>query len=255
MLYSITIANRGPETATIHLLPTLWFRNTWSWWPGTEKPHLEAAKRTGMSVVAASHPELGDDGSTATGRRRCSSPRTTRTPSGCLTRPTRAPTSKTRSTHSLCGNTGAVNPAAAGTKAAAHYPLEVAAGQSVEVRLCLSDATQASRPFAAFEKTMDDRRREADEFYQSFTPPSASADTADVMRQAFGGLFWTKRPTSSTSTCGCASTAWTRSSRPRRSRSGTAIGSICSTTTSSRCPTSGNTPGTRHGISPFTPSA
>ena len=57
----ITVANRGPETATIHLLPTLWFRNTWSWWPGPAKPHLSAAKRTGStSVVAASHPELGD---------------------------------------------------------------------------------------------------------------------------------------------------------------------------------------------------
>ena len=53
--------NRGPEAATIHLLPTLWFRNTWSWWPGTGKPHLAAAKGpSGTSVVAASHPELGD---------------------------------------------------------------------------------------------------------------------------------------------------------------------------------------------------
>ncbi len=57
----ITVANRGPETATIHLLPTLWFRNTWHWWPGAAKPHLAAAKGpSGASVVAASHPELGD---------------------------------------------------------------------------------------------------------------------------------------------------------------------------------------------------
>ena len=57
----ITVANRGPETATIHLLPTLWFRNTWNWWPEKEKPRLAAAKGTnGVSVVTASHPELGD---------------------------------------------------------------------------------------------------------------------------------------------------------------------------------------------------
>ena len=57
----ITVANRGPETATIHLLPTLWFRNTWHWWPGAAKPHLAAAKGPrGVSVVAASHHELGD---------------------------------------------------------------------------------------------------------------------------------------------------------------------------------------------------
>src|SRR6185436_9470712 len=91
------------------------------------------------------------------------------------------------------GNGAAVNPAASGTKAAAHYALEVAAGRSVEVRLCLTDAAQATRPFAAFDKTMDDRRDEADEFYKSLTPPSVSADTADVMRQSFGGLFWTKQ--------------------------------------------------------------
>ena len=57
----ITVTNRGPEAATIHLLPTLWFRNTWSWWPGAEKPRLTAAKGArGASVVAASHPELGE---------------------------------------------------------------------------------------------------------------------------------------------------------------------------------------------------
>ena len=91
------------------------------------------------------------------------------------------------------GKTDAVNPAQAGTKAAAHYRLEVGAGQSVTVRLCLTDAPQAARPFAAFDKTLEARRREADEFYRSCTPESASEDTAQVMRQAFGGLFWTKQ--------------------------------------------------------------
>ena len=90
------------------------------------------------------------------------------------------------------GKTDAVNPAQIGTKAAAHYRLEVGAGQSVTVRLCLTDASQ-SRPFAAFEKTFEARRSEADEFYRCHTPESASEDAAHVMRQAFGGLFWTKQ--------------------------------------------------------------
>ena len=96
---------------------------------------------------------LAIDGSTAMERRRCCSPRTKRIPSGSSTRPTRAPTSRTPFTRSSCtGKTDAVNPAAVGTKAAAHYRLEVGAGQSVAVRLCLTDAPHASRPFAAFEQ-------------------------------------------------------------------------------------------------------
>ena len=91
------------------------------------------------------------------------------------------------------GKGDAVNPAEAGTKAAAHYRLAVGAGQSVTVRLCLTDASQATRPFAAFERTVEARRREADEFYRACTPESASEDAARIMRQAFGGLFWTKQ--------------------------------------------------------------
>ena len=91
------------------------------------------------------------------------------------------------------GKGDAINPAEAGTKAAAHYRLAVGAGQSVTVRLCLTDASQATRPFAAFERTVEARRREADEFYRACTPESASEDAARIMRQAFGGLFWTKQ--------------------------------------------------------------
>ena len=127
-------------------------------------------------------------------RRRCCSPRTTRTPSGSSTRANASPYVKD-AFHAFVvhGKADAVNPAEAGTKAAAHYRLEVGAGQSVTVRLCLTDASQATRPFAAFEKTLEARRREADEFYRSCTPESASEDAARVMRQAFGGLFWTKQ--------------------------------------------------------------
>ena len=94
---------------------------------------------------------------------------------------------------SSMGRTEAVNPAATGTKAAAHYRLEIGAGQSAEVRLCLTDSAAAASPFAAFAKTIDARRREADEFYATCAPRSANEDAALVVRQAFGGLFWTKQ--------------------------------------------------------------
>jgi hypothetical protein len=191
----ITVANRGPETATIHLLPTLWFRNTWSWWPEVEKPRLAAAKGTsGASIVAASHQELGDRWLYCDGAPPLLFTENDTNTERLLDRPNASPYVKD-AFHAFVvhGTTDAVNPEAVGTKAAAHYRLEVGAGQSVTVRLCLTDKPQATRPFAAFEKTLEARRREADEFYRSYTPESASEDTANVMRQAFGGLFWTKQ--------------------------------------------------------------
>ena len=181
----ITVANRGPETATIHLLPTLWFRNTWSWWPEVEKPHLKAAKGSKrVSVVSASHPELGDRRLYCDGAPPLLFTENDTNTERLFDAPNPSPYVKD-AFHAFVvhGKTDAVNPAAAGTKAAAHYRLEVGAGQSVEVRLCLTDASQGTRPFAAFEKTVEARRREADEFYASLTPESASEDRTNVMRQ------------------------------------------------------------------------
>ncbi len=98
----ITVANRGPETATIHLLPTLWFRNTWCWWPehGETPPGGGERHATARASWRRRTRNLAIDGSTAMARRRCCSPRTRRTPSGSSARPTRAPTSRTPSTRS-----------------------------------------------------------------------------------------------------------------------------------------------------------
>ena len=190
----ITVTNRGPQTAPIHLLPTLWFRNTWSWWPQTSKPRLEAAVGNGASVVAASHAEIGDRWLYCDG-----SPPLLFTENDTNTErmfgtPNATPYVKD-AFHAFVvhGRTDAVNPAAMGTKAAAHYHLKVKAGRSVTVRLCLTDAAHATSPFAAFDQVFEARRREADEFYRFHTPDSASKDSAQVMRQAFGGLFWTKQ--------------------------------------------------------------
>jgi mannosylglycerate hydrolase MGH1-like protein len=189
----LTVANRGPQAASIHLLPTLWFRNTWNWWPGA-KPRLAAARGTkGASVVSAFHPELGDRWLYCDGAPPLLFTENDTNAARLFGAPNASPYVKD-AFHAFVvhGNSAAVNPAQVGTKAAAHYRLEVGAGASVTVRLCLTDV-QAARPFARFEKTVDARRQEADDFYKSHMPESADEDTARVMRQAFGGLFWTKQ--------------------------------------------------------------
>ncbi len=191
----ITVTNRGPESATIHLLPSLWFRNTWSWWDHVEKPRVSVAQGSkSTSVIAAFHEELGERwlhcDETPVLLFTENETNNERLFDGVNASPY---VKDAFNAFIVDGRTDAVNPAATGTKAAAYYQREVGAGQSVSVRLCLTDAPATARPFAAFEKTMDARRAEADEFYRTCTPETASEDAARVMRQAFGGMFWTKQ--------------------------------------------------------------
>ncbi len=197
---------------------------------------------------------LASDGSTATARRRCCSPRTTRIPSGSSARPTRAPTSRTPSTRSSCTGT----PAPSTRRRPAPRPPPTTASRSAPasrstVRLCLTDAPQAD---ASVRGLRQDARGQAPRggrvlpILHAGVGERGHRATSCARRSA--ACSGPSSTTSSTSTCGCASTAWTRSTRRRRSRSGTASGSTCSTTTSSRCRTSGSTRGTPPGISPFT---
>ena len=139
VLVEITACNRGPEAATLHVLPTLWFRNTWSWGGDAPRPVLREAVAA-AAVVAATHPDLGERFLACEGcRRHCCSPRTRRTTSGCSGSRTDRPTSRMASTRLLVhGESGAVNPERTGTKAAAHYPLTIGAGESRTIRLRLS---------------------------------------------------------------------------------------------------------------------
>ncbi len=190
----ITVTNRGPDSAAIDLLPTLWFRNTWSWWPEKGKPSMAAVTGpVGTSLVTARHAELGDrflycDGTPSLlfTENETNTERLVGLPNLGL---------YVKDAFHACvvnGHASAVNPDQVGTKAAAHYRFDVGAGQSVAIRLCLTDKSQ-STPFADFDRTIAARRREADDFYRACAPASVSADTAAVMRQAFGGLFWTKQ--------------------------------------------------------------
>jgi hypothetical protein len=198
ILIRISAANRGPEAAKLHALPTLWYRNTWSWSQGAAKPVLRnAGSRSGAMVVSASHAELGD--------------RELR----CEGEPTLLFTENETNNQRLFGSDNpsryvkdafheylvnqrreAVNPAGTGTKAAAHYELDIPPGQTATVRLRLTDTTPATAPRlfgAVFEELFAVRVREADEFYRSITPASLSADEAQVMRQALAGMLWSKQ--------------------------------------------------------------
>src|SRR5262249_47865324 len=162
-LMLITVYNRGPEAATMHLLPQLWFRNTWAW-NNSPKPTLHVAPD---GAIAASHAELGTyflyaDGTPAL--LFCENETNVRRLYGSND----APGHFKDAFHAyvVAGDHDAVNPRRTGTKAAAHYETTVPAGGAVRVRLRLSN--QASgKPFQDFEKIVEQRRREADAFYDS----------------------------------------------------------------------------------------
>ncbi|HEU4369529.1 MAG TPA: glucosidase [Methylomirabilota bacterium] len=193
ILVRVSVANRGPEPAELHLLPTLWFRNTWSWEPGAARPRLRALP--GEATIEAEHAELGrrrlhcegdpallfTDNESNAGR--------------LWGAPNASPYVKDGINDCLVeGRKEAVNPDGAGTKAAAHYRLVVPAGGTATVRLRLTDAPAPGGAFGReFEAVFARRLREADEFFATVIPATLSADARSVMRQAFAGLLWSKQ--------------------------------------------------------------
>jgi len=196
VLISISAANRGPETAELSLLPTLWFRNTWSWLPGSAKPSIEVASSTaGHVVVRAAHAHLGsfwlygEAGGEALFTENASN----------LMRlygvPNMEPYVKDGINDFVVhGRRDTVNPRRVGTKASVRYHCSVGAGQTASVRLRLSNLAGLAEPFGdGFNETLARRRREADEFYRRVTPFPLPDDLRRVQRQAFAGLLWNKQ--------------------------------------------------------------
>jgi hypothetical protein len=203
ILIKITIYNRGEEAALLHVLPTLWFRNTWSWSEGNSKPSLEqATEPKGMTVITASHPDLGTrylwcegevpllftENETNTQRIFGQANRSSYVKDGineCV----------------VHGQHGAVNPLRTGTKASAHYQINVAGGASQVIRLRLSAVASpqtggkaSGQSFSKrFDETMKKRLQEADQFYNSLAAPSLRQDAKRVMRQALSGMLWGKQ--------------------------------------------------------------
>jgi len=189
----ITIANRGPEPAPIHVLPTLWFRNTWNWSQGASKPSLRAVADGGEAAIEAEHSELGTLSLQCEGAPEVIFTENESNEERLWAKRNRSPWVKD-AFHRLVvnGERGAVNPERVGTKAAAWYRLEVPARGSATLRLRLSDDKRAA-PFSGFDAVVDERRAEADEFYRSIGPPSATEDEARVFRQALAGMYWSKQ--------------------------------------------------------------
>jgi len=190
ILIKITAYNRGPETAELHVLPTLWFRNTWSWEKDALKPLL---RQSAEGAIVASHAELGDRILYCEGRSELLFTENESNASRLWGQPNASPYVKDAfHNYVISGKQEAVNPSRAGTKAAAHYRLEVPAGNSKVVRLRLN-AKPATDPFGTFDQTFAARLADANEFYDRITPPSLSEDERRVQRQALAGMLWSKQ--------------------------------------------------------------
>ena len=197
LLIQVSVVNRGPEPATLHVLPTLWFRNIWTWWPGTRKPVLkQASGPKGAQVIAASHADLGErylycegDASLLFTENETNNERIFGTPN------TSRYVKDGINNYVVQGNRSAINPEKTGTKSAAHHQLNVGGAKTATIRLRLSDLAPAAMgdPFKNFDAIVQTRKREADEFYKSIIPTRVSEDEALVMRQALAGMLWSKQ--------------------------------------------------------------
>ncbi|MGB7196864.1 MAG: glucosidase [Acidobacteriaceae bacterium] len=197
LLIQISVSNRGPEPATLHVLPTLWFRNIWTWWPGTPKPLLrQLSDKTGYQAIAASHADLGERYLYCQGDVPLLFTENETNNERIFGQPNTSPYVKDGiNNYVVNGKRQAVNPRQSGTKSSAHYQIGIGAGKTATIRLRLSDLPPAAvgDPFRGFAETMESRKREADQFYKSITPSRVSEDAALVMRQALAGMLWSKQ--------------------------------------------------------------
>jgi hypothetical protein len=200
ILIRITVCNRGPETAGLHVLPTLWFRNTWSWAPDVPKPVLQAVPNSGGAVVQATHQDLGTrylllgDTPLLFTENETNQGRVYGTPSA------QGYFKDGINDFVVNWKRDAINPRMTGTKVAAHYQMSVPAGGSQVIRLRLTDQAPGRKDRRGtdqlgdrFDDLVVRRQREADEFYESITPASIDEDLQRVMRQALAGMIWTKQ--------------------------------------------------------------
>ncbi len=204
LLVEITVTNRGPEAAKLEVLPTLWFRNTWSWGGDAPRPLLRDASTPSSTVIAATHPDLGGRFLACAGGPALLFTENDTNTERLFGRSSPSPYVKDGIDRFIVqGENGSVNPERTGTKAAAHYSVTVEAGGSETIRLRLSDTAPSpatsSEPNidpalgADFGALFDVRRGEADAFYAAVIPASLDADATLVMRQALAGMLWSKQ--------------------------------------------------------------
>jgi hypothetical protein len=198
LLIRITARNAGPDAATLHLLPTLWFRNTWSWEADTPRPQIS---RDADGALVAEHTELGPRTLASSGDPTplfCDNETNARRLFGEEAAQA-DPYPKDGINDHVTRGAATVNPAQRGTKSALHHRLTVAARESVTIELRLREANVhvpgggAAGLGADFAEVMAAREREADAFYAELTPPAASEDEALILRSAFAGMLWSKQ--------------------------------------------------------------
>jgi hypothetical protein len=190
ILINITVHNRGPEAARLRVLPTVWFRNTWSWGEPEPKPSLRQSK---PGVIEISHHELGEYRLYCDGAHELLFTENESNASRLWGQPNASPYVKDAfHAYVISGHRDAVNPEHVGTKAAAHYVLEVPGGGSSTVRLRLRRDT-TDDAFGGFGAGLARRIAEADEFYERITPESLGEDERRVHRQALAGMLWSKQ--------------------------------------------------------------
>src|SRR6516162_9447775 len=197
ILIRITVCNRGPEPAEVHVLPILWFRNTWSWGSNEEKPGLKILD-SGKDVrgVAARHSLLGERFLYCQGAVDLLFTENETNTQRAFHQPNQQPFCKDGIINYVVkGDGNAVNPEQRGTKAAAHYRLTVPPQGSQTVHLRLTDQApdRLRDPLGDAVATFNSRQMEADAFYESITPNTLSKDEAQVMRQALAGMLWSKQ--------------------------------------------------------------
>ena len=197
ILIQISACNRGPQEATLHVLPTLLFRNTWSWRGDSPKPAMQKVRgKKAGAAVAISHEIVGQRYLYCDGDVTLLFTENETNNERIFGKPNVSPYVKDAfHNYLLKGKTDAVNPAQKGTKAAAHYQVTVPAGQQATIRLRLTDAApeKIGDPFKTFSKSLETRKNEADDFYREIIPESLSADEGNVMRQGLAGMLWTKQ--------------------------------------------------------------
>ena len=196
ILIRITVTNRGPEDAILHLLPTLWFRNTWSWDQSEARPSMRVSRfNSTFSVVEASHPTLHNRWLYCeSAKELLFTENETNRQKLYGVRNASKYVKDGINDFVVHGKKHCVNPALIGTKMSVHYVLKIGAVDSRIIHLRLTDSSSLRAPFnRSFAKTFQKRKREADEFYKRISPFSVNDDESTVQRQAFAGMLWTKQ--------------------------------------------------------------
>ena len=203
VLIRITATNRGPDPAPLHLLPTLWFRNTWAWGYDDRRPELRAVSRQdaegagtkarGGPLVQANHHELGNYWLVCQGTPELLFTENESNAQRLWGVPNSTPYVKDGIGEAVVGeHNWAVNPARVGTKATARYQFQIAPGATETILLRLASERHAA-PFSGADRIFADRRAEADAFYETLAQGRLAEDEARVQRQALAGLIWSKQ--------------------------------------------------------------